>query len=238
MANKANLANAIIGSAVATGDTSITLQAGYGSTMPAVPFYATITPFGQLSTMGNSEIVSVTAVSGDTMTVTRAQKSTTAKAFAAGDVFSNGIYTEDWQDLIDKIYPVGSLYMSINSTNPSTFIGGTWSAYAPGRTIVGVGSNGTTSYSASQATGGADSVTLTVDQMPSHSHPLSTTRGGSNPWVLIDRGAAENDSWGAAQSNPSNVTSGQSFIVNNTGGGGSHENRMPYITTYIWVRTA
>lgn len=66
--------------------------------------------------------------------------------------------------LIDKIYPVGSIYMSVNATNPATFIGGTWAritdvfllasgnAYAPG------------------STGGEAVHTLTTNEMPAHEH--------------------------------------------------------------------
>ena len=98
MTNKKNLANGLLGAPMSTTDTTLTLASGYASYMPAVPFSATITPFGQLSTMTNSEIVLVTAISGDVLTVTRAQKSTTANIFKEGDVLSNGIYTDDqWE---------------------------------------------------------------------------------------------------------------------------------------------
>lgn len=95
MSNRKNLANAILALGVSTSDTTWVLEAGYGDEMPAVPFELTATPFGQLSTMGNSEIVRVTARSTDTLTVVRAQKGTTAKAFIAGAVVSNGISTDD-----------------------------------------------------------------------------------------------------------------------------------------------
>lgn len=95
MSNRKNLANAILALGVSTSDTTWVLEAGYGDEMPAVPFELTATPFGQLSTMGNSEIVRVTARTTDTLTVVRAQKGTTAKAFIAGAVVSNGISTDD-----------------------------------------------------------------------------------------------------------------------------------------------
>lgn len=93
--NRKNLANGILALGVSTSDTTWVLENGYGGSMPAVPFFLTTTPFGQLSTMGNSEIVNVTARTGDTLTVQRAQKGTTARAFAAGSVVSNGVYVED-----------------------------------------------------------------------------------------------------------------------------------------------
>lgn len=94
MANKQDLANAIVSASVGTSATSIPI-AGYGAYMPAVPFFATATPPGQLSTRGNSEIVSVTALASDTCTVVRAQKGTTAKNIDTGWVLSNGVYVDD-----------------------------------------------------------------------------------------------------------------------------------------------
>ena len=69
--------------------------------MPGAQFYATATQPGQLSTMGKSEIVLVTAKSTDSLTVTRAQKGTTAQDVAAGWILSNGIYIEDLAEKLD-----------------------------------------------------------------------------------------------------------------------------------------
>ena len=70
--------------------------------------------------------------------------------------------------LFDAIYPVGSIYISTNSTNPGTLFGGTWVAYAQGRTLIGNGTSDQT-FTAG-ATGGASTHTLTTSQMPSHTH--------------------------------------------------------------------
>lgn len=107
--NRENLANGLLASPVSTGATSATLQSGYGDTMPEVPFKLTVTPFGQLSTRGNSEIWLVTARSGEVLTITRAQDGTTAKSFIAGDIVSNGVYIED----IDEMVPKGSLTFNV-----------------------------------------------------------------------------------------------------------------------------
>lgn len=111
-ANRKNLANGILSLGVSETDTTWVLQNGYGAGMPAVPFYLTATPFGQLPTIGNSEIVNVTARSGDTLTVTRGAKGTTAKAFDAGAVVANAIYDDekwtsdniDWATFAPVVY--------------------------------------------------------------------------------------------------------------------------------------
>lgn len=95
MSNRKNLANGILALGVSDTDTTWVLQNGYGAGMPDVPFYLTGTPFGQLSTSGNSEIVKVTARTSDTLTVQRGAKGTTARSFQAGDIVSNGVYVED-----------------------------------------------------------------------------------------------------------------------------------------------
>lgn len=105
-----NLANAIVGTMTpSTSATSIPLQAGYGSTMPAVPFFMTYTPPGQLSTMGNSEIVLVSAISTDTLTVVRAQKGTTARLIGTGWICSASILRE-------TSLAVGDIIQTLNST--------------------------------------------------------------------------------------------------------------------------
>ena len=94
--NVKNLANALLGAPLADTDTAAVLSAGYGATMPAVPFKLTLTPFGQLATQGNSEIIMVTAISGDNLTtIVRGVDGTTAKDFDTGAIVSNGVYTED-----------------------------------------------------------------------------------------------------------------------------------------------
>ena len=95
MAYKKDLATGLIGRAIDTKATSLVLQSGYGASMPKVPFYLTLTPATQLSTQGNSEIVLVTGRTSDTLTITRAQKNTTAKSFVVGDIVAAGSYADD-----------------------------------------------------------------------------------------------------------------------------------------------
>lgn len=70
---------------------------------------------------------------------------------------------------MEQMYPVGSIYMSVSSTNPSTYFGGTWTAWGTGRVPVGVNANDT-NFATVEKTGGAATVILTTAQMPSHTH--------------------------------------------------------------------
>lgn len=82
-------------------------------------------------------------------------------------------------ELLSLVYPVGSIYTSVNNTNPGSFLGGAWVSFGAGRTLIGVSSSDD-DFSAAQKTGGAKQVTLSTDQMPSHTHTGSTDSGDGN----------------------------------------------------------
>ncbi len=91
-------------------------------------------------------------------------------------------------NFLDKIYPIGSIYISATLSTVDQVreaLGGEWEVYGDGRTLVGVGNNGTSNYIAG-TTGGSETIsytpggtigstTLTADQIPSHSHTISHT---------------------------------------------------------------
>lgn len=91
--NKKNLANTTITGAITSSDTSITVDDA--TVFPSGYFYATLMPSSEMSTFSNSEIVLVTNISSNTLTIARGQKNTTARAFSAGAIITNGVYTED-----------------------------------------------------------------------------------------------------------------------------------------------
>ena len=74
--------------------------------------------------------------------------------------------------IVDLIYPVGSLYLSTVSTNPGTLIGGTWEAYATGRTLVGIDAN-QNEFKTAGGTGGSKA-------LQSHTHSISITSGNQS----------------------------------------------------------
>ena len=71
------------------------------------------------------------------------------------------------------LFPIGAVYITTTNTNPGTFLGGTWTQIAQGRMLIGVGTLGADTYTAG-ATGGASTVTLSAEQMPSHTHTGTT----------------------------------------------------------------
>ena len=92
---------------------------------------------------------------------------------------------------VQEIYPVGSIYIGVNNTNPGTLFGGTWVSFGTGKTLVGVDANDT-SFDTIEETGGnktnsytpvgtVGDTTLTVDQIPSHNHSIPALSGSTTP---------------------------------------------------------
>ena len=127
---------------------------------------------------------------------------------------------------IQAVYPVGSIYINAAvSTNPATLLGfGTWAAFGAGRVIVGLNASDS-DFDTAQETGGAKTHTLTVAEIPSHTH-TSTLKGN---------GEDENQNIPSASDN---TDPSLTMTTDATGGGGAHNNLQPYIVAYMWSRTA
>lgn len=123
----------------------------------------------------------------------------------------------DWTTIINKIYPVGSIYMSYNNTSPQSFIGGIW-VKIEGRFLLAAGGG----YNAG-ATGGSATHTLTVNEIPPHAH-LSR-------WISETPGPA------LGYGGISGVMT-TSLLGGTTGGGAAHNNMPPYLVVHMWRRTA
>jgi hypothetical protein len=131
------------------------------------------------------------------------------------------------------MYPVGALYLSVTNTNPGTFLGGTWVAWGSGQVPVGV-DTGQTEFNTVEKTGGEKTHVLTTAEMPSHSH---TAPGGTSGGTPVNPG----DNLSVNYTNQSAATgwSGTGLGGSNlTGGSQPHNNLQPYITCYMWKRTA
>ena len=125
----------------------------------------------------------------------------------------------------DESFPVGCLFFSINSTNPSTLLGGgTWTRIAQGRTLVGLDENDS-DFKTAEKTGGEKTHKLTLTELPNniwHSNSGSQTGGLKQAFVQVSPSTG-----GASGIN----TIGSNFDK-------PHNNLQPYYVTYIWKRTA
>jgi microcystin-dependent protein len=164
--------------------------------------------------------------------------------------------------IVDTVYPVGSIYTSVVSTNPGTLFGtGTWIAFGQGKVMVGINA-AETEFDTVEETGGEKTHALTSTEMPSHTHtqdahthtvtdpththttsaPYTTGAGatGNGSGIPPHNGVPNGSNWGGAISAASTGISNQSTTATNqnTGGGGGHNNLQPYIVVYMWKRTA
>ena len=135
----------------------------------------------------------------------------------------------DQKPTLDMIYPVGSIYMSVNSTNPSTLFGGTWEQIKD-RFLLSAGDN----Y-ANGATGGEATHTLTVSEMPSHKHAFAVNQPEMEGDIVYNGPAYVNN---IAVNNPAYSNGNYLPNVGLTGGGQPHNNMPPYLAVYMWKRTA
>lgn len=136
--------------------------------------------------------------------------------------------------IFNAFYPIGSIYMSTIPTNPSSIFGGTWEAWGNGRVPVGVDPNDS-AFNTVEKTGGAKTHTLTVAEMPAHTHNIYSTKGNypdptlddpvSHP--ILDIGK---DSLGNYYEDSDSTST--------VGSGSAHNNLQPYITCYMWKRVA
>lgn len=157
--------------------------------------------------------------------------------------------------LTDAIYPVGSIYMSMSSTNPSILFGGTWERIGVGRTLISAGGDDDAVVDANNhgnetniaekswfpvgETAGELRHKLTTTEMPSHGHSgngwtfsvykgtrSNETVGGISGTGYLMTQVKEGGSWGGYGSVPA------------AGGGAEHNNLSTYLAVYMWKRTA
>lgn len=85
---------------------------------------------------------------------------------------TDGVASVNLGALIDKIYPIGSVYISANDVSPADFLGGLWERFAAGRTLIGIDENNQ-NYQMPEMIGGIEKIALDITNMPSHTHSFS-----------------------------------------------------------------
>lgn len=165
-------------------------------------------------------------------------------------------------------WPVGSIFMHTTAVNPSTLLGGgTWVRWGNGRVPVGVDTS-QTEFNAVEKTGGAKTHTLSSNEMPPHTHsidhdhPLVSTNESSHThnvdfqtqrdqpttgtgWRVTDINNKTEGSGDAYSATTSVSTHAHNVDLpafsgssGSSGLGSAHNNLQPYITVYMWKRTA
>lgn len=180
-------------------------------------------PFGnnEIFLPYSQEVASATV--GDTVLVTWWGSMSNAKVY----YFADGYEAIPTLSLLD-IYPVGSIYMSVNSTSPAALFGGTWERIQD-TFLLAAGTN-----HAAGSTGGEENHVLTVNEMPSHNHNYAQYVGcvgwtGSSNWNVVK--TTNNDGY-------TNTNTSGYMSTFNKGGGQAHNNMPPFLAVYVWKRTA
>jgi len=118
-------------------------------------------------------------------------------------------------------WPVGSIYTSVTSANPSTLFGGNWEAFGAGKVLLGIDASDT-DFDTVEETGGHKTHTLSVSEMPAHSHTYTLENAAGTGSTGSGNGAS-------SFSTPNTSTAGS---------GAAHNNVQPYIVVYMFKRIA
>ena len=147
--------------------------------------------------------------------------------------------------IVDAIYPVGSIYMSVNSTDPAQLFGGTWEQIED-TFLLAAGQT----YTAG-ATGGESSHALTKEELPTEHMTFRRLYNAADGSTVDVMAASQTDgSIGVADGTNgrpdinfhaatiSGITTGQKAMQYTYGGNQAHNNMPPYLAVYVWKRTA
>ena len=148
-----------------------------------------------------------------------------------GDMYVSGTLDSKYikqngRTLLDMFYPVGAIFITTVNTNPSSYMGGTWVRFGNGQTLVGVNeSDG--DFNSVQKTGGSKSHTIDYENLPPRTGLQVNWKGGLTSYSEWKSGNLAKGTW--IMSNAYDTQSPFSKAISNL---------QPYITVYMWRRTA
>lgn len=175
---------------------------------------------GQIS-IGGGTVKTVSGVAPDSagdVTLTAGDVGALAEGGTAAD--SSRLGGKTTAQLLLTIYPVGSVYLSLDVTSPASLFGGTWEQIMD-RFLLGAGGD----YAA-ESTGGEAEHALTVEEMPSHNHTI-------NRYTTTDSGLTGT---GFSRERNVSILKDNQYGPHSTGGGQPHNNMPPYLAVYMWKR--
>ena len=132
-------------------------------------------------------------------------------------------------DLYNAIFPIGQIVIKGDNEDYSNWLGFTWERTAVGKVLVGLDSTDT-DFNTIGKTGGKKTHTLTIDEMPSHTHNLYDAAGGSIQFPAYT--AKDNGTTGAT------TTNGYASLTGISGSSQPHNNLQPYQVVAYWKRIA
>ena len=157
-------------------------------------------------------------------------------------------FVQDVADAIkNALYPVGSIYTNSSvSTNPGTLLGfGTWTAFGAGRVMVGFNASDSLFDTAEETGGSKDAVVVSHTHSATvtdsgHTHTTTANVFGTSGTDQVRPGwtARNTADFGPVAATSSTATTGISVAISTTGSSGTNANLQPYITVYMWKRTA
>lgn len=234
--NQLDSANPLGSDPIAAGDDHIRLiKAAVKATFPNITGPVTVTQADL-----NSKVAGAVQKTGDTMTGALVLSGNAASALQAVPL-----------QQLQTIYPVGSIYMNAtNNANPASLFGfGTWASFGAGRMPVGFNAADTLFDTAEETGGSKDAIVV------SHTHTATSTSTVTDPGHLhgaypgngtleigsfiaggLERGGTIN--YNPTQTATTGITVATTTTNASTGSSGTNANLPPYITVYMWKRTA
>lgn len=152
-----------------------------------------------------------------------------------------------YESILDAVYPIGSIYMSVSPTDPGSLFGGTWEVWGAGRVPVSVDAKDK-DFNAAGKTGGTKDA-----ELPWHSHEsffgsqgpslVEAMVGGNSSGVEVHKegiaGIGEDaDGYLITVSALDSRYSANDTARTSSAGKSNASNLQPYITCYMWKRTA
>ena len=188
-------------------------------------------------TLGGSVVANATAVG--TLTTKQLRNITISTADPKSSDGGNGdVWIKYGSTQSNCPFPVGGVYISIASTNPSSiWAGTTWEQFAKGKTLVGLDTSDS-DFNTSGQTGGKKTHTLTPDEIPAHGHGMAHTHSYTGPntasWKV---GTGKAHKWCTSAGGKTSGGASKT-TTDNAGGGLAHNNLQPYIVVYMWKRVS
>lgn len=147
--------------------------------------------------------------------------------------------------ILDKYYPVGSLYINVkDGTNPGAFIGGTWVPACEGRALVGFNS-ADEDFNSLEVNNGVKENTLSISNMPKHTHSITTDGAHTHAYSYANRSSFTESGSGNTHyqhngwsSYSTGAAGSHTHTIGETGGNTPINNLMPYKVGYVWERIA